>query len=314
VIAHWDEVEGQRFDIGQMHLVRIDLGRASGSKGAGLARLRVDPGSQSSAVHVHGDEEEIFYVLDGSALSWQDGETFEVGAGDCLVHRAAAERHTLVAGPDGLDVLAFGQRMSPTTTYLPRPGVISFRLGFTLGQAVERHVWEAEAEAGQLELPEPSPRRANIVNREQAEDAYEGAVRHLARSAGAARSGLNWVALPANERGAPPHCHSAEEELFVVLDGGGVLELWAAPAAGRIEPVAPVEEHELRPGHVVARPPGTRISHSLRAGDAGLTYLAYGTRDTNDVCYYPRSGKVFLRGVGVIARLEQLEYSDGEPD
>ena len=46
MIAHWDEVEPQRFDIGQMHLVRIDLGRAAGSKGVGLARLEVDPGSQ----------------------------------------------------------------------------------------------------------------------------------------------------------------------------------------------------------------------------------------------------------------------------
>src|SRR5205814_230596 len=82
-----------------------------------------------------------------------------------------------VAGPDGIDVLAFGQRMSHTTTYLPRPGVVSFRLGFTLGRAVERHVWEAEAEAGDLELPEPGPRPANIVNREDAESAYGGAVR-----------------------------------------------------------------------------------------------------------------------------------------
>jgi uncharacterized cupin superfamily protein len=313
VIAHWDEVEPQRFDIGQMHLVRIDLGRAAGSKGVGLGRLKVDPGSQSSAVHVHGDEEEIFYVLDGSGLSWQDGKTYEVGPGDCLVHRAAAEKHTLVAGPHGIDVLAFGQRMSHTTTYLPRPDVVHFRLGFTLGPTVERHVWEAEAEAGELELPQPSPRPANIVNLEDAESAYGGAVRHLARSI-AVRSGLNWVSLPPNERGSPPHCHSAEEELFVVLAGGGTLELWGPPEASRTEPVAPTEERELRAGHVVSRPPGTRIAHSLLAGDEGLTYLAYGTRDTNDVCYYPRSNKVFLRGVGVIARLEQLEYSDGEPD
>jgi uncharacterized cupin superfamily protein len=311
VIAHWDEVEPQRFDIGQMHLVRIDLGRAAGSNRVGLGRLEVDPGSQSSAVHVHGDEEEIFYVLAGSGLSWQDGKTYEVGPGDCLVHRAAAEKHTLVAGPDGIDVLAFGQRMSHTTTYLPRPDVVHFRLGFTLGPTVERHVWEAEAEAGELELPDPSPRPANIVNREDAESAYDGAVRHLARSV-AVRSGLNWVNLPPSERGSPPHCHSAEEELFVVLEGSGTLELWGPPAAGRA--VEPMETHELRSGHVVARPPGTRISHSLVAGTDGLTYLAYGTRDTNDVCYYPRSGKVFLRGVGVIARLEQLEYSDGEPD
>jgi uncharacterized cupin superfamily protein len=311
VIAHWDEAELQRFDIGQMRLVRIDLGRAAGSQNVGLARLRVDPGAQSSAVHVHGDEEEIFHVLGGSGISWQDGRTHEIAPGDTLVHRAAAERHTLVAGPDGLDVLAFGERMSHTATYLPRPGVFSFRLGFTAGPVVERHVWEAEAEAGELELPEPSPRPPNVVALEEAESGFGGAVRHLARSV-AVRTGLNWVRLPPNERGAPPHCHSAEEELFVVLDGEGTLELWAPPAAER--QTEPAETHALRPGHVVSRPPGTRIAHSLLAGPGGITYLAYGQRDPNDVAYYPRSGKVFLRGVGVIARLEQLDYFDGEPD
>ncbi len=40
--------------------------------------------------------------------------------------------------------------------------------------------------------------------------------------------------------------------------------------------------------------------------------MAYGTRDPNDICYYPRSAKVSLRGVGVIGRIEQLDYHDGE--
>jgi uncharacterized cupin superfamily protein len=312
MLAHLEETTGTRLDIGQMHLVRVDLGRAAGSQKVGLARLKVDPGSQSSAVHVHGDEEEIFYVLGGSGLAWQDGKTYEVGPGDCLVHRAAAERHTLVAGPDGLDVLAFGQRMSHTTTYLPRPAVVSFRLGFTVGGLVERHVWEAEAEAGELELPAPGPRPARIVHRDAAESAYGGIARFLGRSAGAVRSGLNLLTLAAGERAAPPHCHSVEEELFVVLEGSGTLELWSPPGAER--QTEPSETHELRAGHVVSRPPGTRISHSFEPGPDGMTYLAYGTRDPSDVAYYPRSGKVFFRGVGVIARLEQLEYSDGEPD
>ena len=34
--------------------------------------------------------------------------TYEVRAGDCLVHLGGEDAHTLVAGPDGLDVLAFG--------------------------------------------------------------------------------------------------------------------------------------------------------------------------------------------------------------
>jgi len=58
---------------------------------------------------------------------------------------------------------------------------------------------------------------------------------------------------------------------------------------------------------------GTRVPHSFRAGAAGLTYLAYGTKDSNDVCWYPRSNKIFFRGLGVIARLDLLDYFDGEP-
>jgi len=43
-----------------------------------------------------------------------------------------------------------------------------------------------------------------------------------------------------------------------------------------------------------------------------LTVLAFGTRDPRDMTYYPRSGKVSLRGLGVIGRLDVLDYWDGE--
>ena len=66
-------------------------------------------------------------------------------------------------------------------------------------------------------------------------------------------------------------------------------------------------------GHIVARPPGSRIGHAFRAGENGLTMLIYGTRKPNDACYYPRSNKIFWRGLGVIGRIESLDYSDGEP-
>ena len=56
----------------------------------------------------------------------------------------------------------------------------------------------------------------------------------------------------------------------------------------------------------------TRLAHSFRAGPEGLEYLAYGQRDNNDIVYYPDSGKFSFAGVGVIGRLEQLDYWDGE--
>ena len=97
----------------------------------------------------------------------------------------------------------------------------------------------------------------------------------------------------------PLHCHSLEEELFVPLDGDGTLLLGD-------------EEVPVRAGHIVARPPGTGVAHAFRAGKEGLEFLAYGTRHPGDACYYPRSNKISFRGLGVIARLERLNYWDGE--
>lgn len=56
------------------------------------------------------------------------------------------------------------------------------------------------------------------------------------------------------------------------------------------------------------------MSHYLTGGDEAMTFLAYGTRRPNDVCYYPRSNKIYWRGVGLIARLEPLDHDDGEPE
>ena len=95
-----------------------------------------------------------------------------------------------------------------------------------------------------------------------------------------------------------------------MLDGTAVLELIPGPRLTMEG--AEAERHELGPGHVVARPPGSRISHDIVGGGEGGTMLVYGTKDPNDIAYYPYSNKVNIRGIGLIARLEPLEYSDGE--
>ena len=111
--------------------------------------------------------------------------------------------------------------------------------------------------------------------------------------------------------GSVPHCHSEEEEIFVILEGSATLHLWPSPR--RAADGAQREQHELRPGHVVSRPPGTGTPHHFIAGDEGCTMLVYGTRKPNDMCFYPRSNKIAWRGLGVIARVEHLDYWDGEP-
>jgi len=94
-------------------------------------------------------------------------------------------------------------------------------------------------------------------------------------------------------RGAPsaetkyvPHCHSASEEIFVILEGSGTFH-------------AGDEQHDVRAGHAVSRRPGTGVAHWFVAGEGGMTQLAYGTREPNDIVHYPASGEVLLCGVGV---------------
>jgi uncharacterized cupin superfamily protein len=307
VIAHLDEIEPVRLDVGPMGLVRVDLGRAAGTVDVGVARLKIDPGKRASAVHVHYDQEEIFYVLAGSGLSWQDGKAHEVGPGDAIVHLAAKETHTLIAGADGIEVLAYGERLSPTLTRLPRSSIY-VGAGVMLDASLSGHVWEREPE--HLDVPEPSPRPPSIVNAADAEKRFGGTARSLGRSAGAVRTGLNLVTLPPGHKGAPSHCHSAEEEIFVLLEGDATLRLTPSPQRRDEQE----QEIPVRAGHVVSRPAGTGIAHAFRAGDQGCTYLAYGQRNPNEYIYYPDSNKIFFRGVGLIARLDNLDYFDGEED
>jgi uncharacterized cupin superfamily protein len=68
----------------------------------------------------------------------------------------------------------------------------------------------------------------------------------------------------------------------------------------------------VRPGSVVARPAGTGVAHAFRAGDAGLVLLAYGTSRPEDICFYPRSGKLRVRGLDATFRVQRVPYWDGE--
>jgi uncharacterized cupin superfamily protein len=308
-IAHWDDLERKRAEIGPLCSYWTDLSTPAGSKTVRLNRIEVDPGKRSTPLHVENEEEEIFYVLRGSGLSWQrEGKadvTYEVRAGDCLVHLGGEEAHTLVAGPDGLDVLAFGFGPAPVLTYFPR--LQAMRVGPALLDVDRRHQWPLEAGLGDPDLPPPSARPARIVNvddvepEEEERGEFRDTFRQLGRAAGSVRTGLNHSVVGAGKLNCPPHCHSAEEELFVILDGEGTCLLGD-------------EELPVRRGHVVAQPAGTRVSHAFRGGETALTLLLYGTREPNDIAYYPRSNKVYFRGIGLMARVERLDYWDGEAD
>jgi uncharacterized cupin superfamily protein len=297
-IAHWDEVEKRRNERGQMAGTWSNLGTAAGSYRCGVHRIELGPGEMPTPAHVHGESEEIFYVLSGSGLTWLDEQAYEIRRGDCIVYKNFHEAHTIRAGEEGLDVLAFGPREYFTSSELPRGRSLWSITGYI--EVQDGHPWDREPE---LVWPEPEPERpATIVNVADVEtDAFGGCHRrYLADAAGSRWTGMTYIECASGVTSGPLHAHSAEEEIFVVLDGAGTFEIW------------PEEQQAVRKGSVVAVPPGSGVAHTFRGGEGGLTFLAWGTREPNDICWYPRSRKMFWRGVGVIGRIEELDYWDGE--
>ncbi len=307
-MTHFDDAPAREYNLGHLRSRWTLLGEAAGTRGVGLRRIQIPAGAWSTPAHEHAAEEEIFFVLSGRGLSWQAERTTEVGEGDCILYLAMRGAHTLHALED-LDVLAFGPRLEAESLRFPRLNRSRVGSGFLesvpgWGDGVPAQ-FVAESELGPPDLPEPGKRPPTIVNLAHIETSrwdrtrIASTRRDFGDLAGSINTGFAHVEVDPGMLATPLHCHSMEEELFVVLTGEGALLL-------------DDEETPVRAGTVIARPPSTGQSHALRAGETGLTYLVYGTRVPGDMCYYRTSNKISFRGLGVIGRLQPLDYWDGE--
>src|SRR5436190_15773665 len=127
-VAHWDEVEGRPRAKGEMDATWQGLGKAAGTHRVGVNRVRVAPGKLPTPPHSHGASEELYFVLSGSGLAWQDEAVHEIGPRDCVIHRANEMEHTFVGGADGLEFLVFGTTYRTELGWLPRSRAV--RLGW----------------------------------------------------------------------------------------------------------------------------------------------------------------------------------------
>jgi uncharacterized cupin superfamily protein len=112
-------------------------------------------------------------------------------------------------------------------------------------------------------------------------ETYEALIAAVAAPLGARRLGARYVEIPPGKKAWPFHCHHANDELFVILAGGGVLRYGE-------------EDYGVRAGDVIVCPAGgVATAHQLRAEDsAPLRYLAISSMHEPDVLEYPDSGKV----------------------
>lgn len=81
--------------------------RELGAERTGVGHIIVKPGMRQPFAHRHGTVEEFYVVLSGSGVLKLDDEVVELSPRD-VVRIGPGVAHGMQAGPDGLEVLAFG--------------------------------------------------------------------------------------------------------------------------------------------------------------------------------------------------------------
>ena len=84
----------------------------------GLSFHAVKPGQRQSFGHRHENAEEVYVVLGGSGRVKLDDEVLDIGSLDALRVSPPVAR-AFEAGPDGLELLAFGPRRKGDGEMLP---------------------------------------------------------------------------------------------------------------------------------------------------------------------------------------------------
>jgi quercetin dioxygenase-like cupin family protein len=105
-----DEVEDQAPGFGVKSQEARFLRRELGAERIGAGHYRVRPGQRLEFGHRHRSMEEAYVVLAGSGTFRIDDETVDVVARDVLRVPPASWRGW-EAGPDGMELLAFGEHV-----------------------------------------------------------------------------------------------------------------------------------------------------------------------------------------------------------
>ena len=318
MITHWDEVEGEpararahRGLLAGADGLQLDhrrraahLGRRrAGGRRRCISRARRRRSSTSSRARVSRTR----------ARAATERRS-PVGPGDCLVHLALEHAHTIGAGDDGLVVLAFGQRHYAANTLLPRAGVSW--LGPTWVLEGRRRITRGRARPPSGRRPGrswPSGRRGSSTSptfpRASASTGTVSSV--VARPRRRRRVGAD-RALALRRRAG-----EADEPSARALGRGGDLRrprgqrarccsirARARAARSRSSRAGGLHDRAARRHAARARDPGGRRRHdAARVRDARL-------RTTSSTTRAP--GRSASAVSGVIGRLEQVDYWDGE--
>ena len=109
--------------------------------------------------------------------------------------------------------------------------------------------------------------------------------RRLGVASGAKRLGVALIEVDPGKRSTPPHSHADEDEVFIVLAGGGLSYQTSGPRDARTYEIG-VDDLLWHPANGDA--------HTLIAGQDGLTVIVAAEGSRTNITYLPRSGQFWL--------------------
>jgi uncharacterized cupin superfamily protein len=126
----------------------------------------------------------------------------------------------------------------------------------------------------------PQPMPPGIAPPPELAARFECRMAPIAPALGARKLGYNVTVVPPGKRAYPAHNHRVNEEMFLVLAGGGELRIGQDTFA-------------LRAGDIVCCPAGgPETAHQIiNTGSVELRFLAVSTLQFPEVVEYPDSGK-----------------------
>ena len=102
-----DSATGRGLDFGSARFPRDAVGR----RATGFAHITLHPGRHQPFGHRHKEAEEVYYVISGSGAIKLDDGVHQLRARD-IVRLAPHVTRSLEGGPDGMELIVFGARVS----------------------------------------------------------------------------------------------------------------------------------------------------------------------------------------------------------
>ncbi len=134
-------------------------------------------------------------------------------------------------------------------------------------------------------------------------DQFAAASARVGPLLGAKDLGYSYDVVPPGKRSCPFHSHHAEEEMFFIVRGTGLLRYGS-------------ESRPIRAGDFICCPTGgPQTAHQIiNDSDAELAYVSVSTMMPAEVCEYPDSQKIGAYGGDGEARVRHLTMANQAVD